>query len=106
LEEPRNPLGNRGSFDWHENCVNDFALADEPAIWGNGRLSNTGEVESMASEVESPGLALMATPPIMLAASAALLHFLPGDVVTGLVAWVLASFPIGVLIGHCALSEQ
>ena len=48
----------------------------------------------------------MATPPLILATCVVVLHLLPGEVVTVLAAWMLASFPIGVLIGHCALSEQ
>jgi hypothetical protein len=42
----------------------------------------------------------------LLAASIFLLHLLPTQVLTILTAWILASFPIGVLIGHCVLSED
>jgi hypothetical protein len=31
---------------------------------------------------------------------------LPGQLLTILTAWILASFPIGVLFGHCVLSEE
>jgi hypothetical protein len=45
-------------------------------------------------------------PPAMLVVSITVLHFLPSEVLTFLTVWVLGSFPIGVLIGHCALSEE
>jgi hypothetical protein len=42
----------------------------------------------------------------MVAASLALLLLLPNEVLAILAAWALASLPIGVLIGHCVLSEE
>jgi hypothetical protein len=45
-------------------------------------------------------------PPLMAAVCAYLLHLLPSSVLIFLTAWTLVSFPIGVLIGHCALSEE
>jgi len=45
-------------------------------------------------------------PPAVVVISSVLLYFLPGEVLILLTAWVLASFPIGVLIGHCVLSEE
>jgi hypothetical protein len=35
-----------------------------------------------------------------------MLRLLPSEVLTILMAWILTSFPIGVLIGHCVLSEE
>ncbi len=45
-------------------------------------------------------------PPALIVATICLLYFLPGEVLTFLTAWTLASFPIGILIGHCVLSEE
>jgi hypothetical protein len=42
----------------------------------------------------------------MVAASLTLLLLLPNQVLAILAAWALASLPIGVLIGHCVLSEE
>jgi hypothetical protein len=42
----------------------------------------------------------------MALAGACLLVLLPHDVLAFLTAWVVASFPIGVLIGHCVLNEE
>ncbi len=50
-------------------------------------------------------LALVGSPAVIVL-SACLLTVLPSDVIYVLAAWLLASFPIGVLIGHCALSED
>jgi hypothetical protein len=44
--------------------------------------------------------------PLFFHASIVLLRLLPSEVLTILMAWILASFPIGVLIGHCVLSEE
>jgi hypothetical protein len=60
----------------------------------------------MWSQDESPGVASIIGPPLIVAASVFVLHLLPGQVLTILTAWTLASFPIGVLIGHCALGED
>jgi hypothetical protein len=45
-------------------------------------------------------------PPVAAVLIVFFIYVLPREVVTVLVAWTLGSFPIGVLIGHCALSEQ
>ncbi len=34
------------------------------------------------------------------------LQVLPPEVSLALSAWILASLPIGILVGHCALSED
>ncbi|HEY0424290.1 MAG TPA: hypothetical protein VGC82_13295 [Rhodopila sp.] len=44
--------------------------------------------------------------PVIVACIIFLLHLMPGGLLAGLVLWTLASFPIGVLIGHCILSEE
>jgi hypothetical protein len=60
----------------------------------------------MWSEYESPGLIAILGPPALVTAGVLVLHMLPSQVLTFLMAWTLASFPIGVLIGHCVLSEE
>jgi hypothetical protein len=60
----------------------------------------------MRTRYESPGLTAVIVPPAIVAASVFVLHFLPNEVLAILTVWTLASFPIGVLVGHCALSEE
>jgi hypothetical protein len=60
----------------------------------------------MWNEDEPLGSTAIFGPPAMLVVGIILLHFLPSEVLTFLTVWVLASFPIGILIGHCALSEE
>ena len=60
----------------------------------------------MSSEDESSGPIAIFGPPMIVAITVYLLHFLPNEVLTFLTAWTLVSFPIGVLIGHCVLSEE
>ncbi len=60
----------------------------------------------MGSEDGPLGLIAIVGTPAVLAVSIVLLHLLPSEVLTILTAWILASFPIGVLIGHCVLSEE
>jgi hypothetical protein len=60
----------------------------------------------MPSQDEPPGLIASLGPPVLVALGVVLLHLLSPQVLTILVAWTLASFPIGVLIGHCVLSEE
>jgi hypothetical protein len=42
---------------------------------------------------------------VFAAGTAVLLSLFPAEMLTVLTIWILASFPIGVLIGHCILSE-
>lgn len=60
----------------------------------------------MGTEDGSLGLIAMVGVPVLLLASIVVLHLLPSEVLTVLTAWILGSFPIGVLIGHCVLSEE
>lgn len=52
------------------------------------------------------GAASFVGPPVAAVLIVFFIYVLPREVVTVLIAWTLVSFPIGVLIGHCALSEQ
>jgi hypothetical protein len=60
----------------------------------------------MGRKAAPRGLIAVLGAPAMIGLSIFLLHLLPRDVLTILTAWILASFPIGVLIGHCVLSED
>lgn len=60
----------------------------------------------MGSEDGPLGLITILGTPVLIGAAIFLLHLLPSEVLTILTAWILASFPIGVLIGHCVLSED
>lgn len=60
----------------------------------------------MGTEGGSLRLIAMIGMPVLLLASIVVLRLLPNEVLTVLTAWILASFPIGVLIGHCVLSEE
>ncbi|MEA2737390.1 MAG: hypothetical protein QOH05_697 [Acetobacteraceae bacterium] len=55
---------------------------------------------------EPPRLMAILGPPTLVAGSVFLMHTLPSAVLTFLTVWTLASLPIGVLIGHCALGEE
>ncbi|HEX3574844.1 MAG TPA: hypothetical protein VHU42_09610 [Rhodopila sp.] len=59
----------------------------------------------METRDASLGLFAMAGPAATIIISAILLRLLPNEVRIMLAAWVLMSFPIGVLFGHCVLSE-
>ncbi|HBK07416.1 MAG TPA: hypothetical protein DDZ81_16450 [Acetobacteraceae bacterium] len=60
----------------------------------------------MRSEDESPGPVSLVGPPITVAVCVLMLYMLPHAVMVVLTVWTLGSFPIGVLIGHCVLSEE
>jgi hypothetical protein len=60
----------------------------------------------MRNQDESPGLKAVAGSFVTIVAVALMLHLLPNEVLMILTAWTLASFPIGVLIGHCVLNEE
>jgi hypothetical protein len=60
----------------------------------------------MGSQYGSPGLVSILGPPIIIAATVYGLYLLPGHLQAVLLVWTLASFPIGVLLGHCVLSED
>jgi hypothetical protein len=60
----------------------------------------------MWSEDEPLGPIAILAPPALVVATIWLLYFLPSEVLTFLTVWILGSFPIGVLIGHCVLSEE
>ena len=60
----------------------------------------------MWSQDEPLGPIAILGPPALVAMILFMLHMLPAQVLGMLTVWILASFPIGVLIGHCALSEE
>jgi hypothetical protein len=60
----------------------------------------------MRNQDESPGLKAVIGSFATIAAVAFTLHLLPNEVRMILTAWTLASFPIGILIGHCVLNEE
>jgi hypothetical protein len=45
-------------------------------------------------------------PPLIAAALVLGLRALPAEVLRFLTAWILASVPIGIVLGHCALGED
>ena len=45
-------------------------------------------------------------PLALVAVSGVLLHLLSPELLTGLLTWALVSVPVGVLVGHCVLSEE
>lgn len=60
----------------------------------------------MGTEDGPLGLIAILGTPALVAVSIVMLHLLPSEMLNILMAWILASFPIGVLIGHCVLSEE
>jgi hypothetical protein len=70
------------------------------------RWSIRGRMPPMGTENGSLRQVAMVWIPLFFLASIVMLRLLPSEVLTILMAWILASFPIGVLIGHCVLSEE
>jgi hypothetical protein len=58
----------------------------------------------MGRRDESPGVVSVLGPPAIVAITAVLLVLIPSELRIVLTVWTLASFPIGVLFGHCMLS--
>jgi hypothetical protein len=88
-------------LSWHTLCIKPFMTA-----LGKRSLIRNGRLLPMGSQDESPGLVSIFGPPAAIAVSVSLLCFLPSQVQVVLTVWTLASFPIGVLFGHCVLSED
>jgi hypothetical protein len=55
---------------------------------------------------DSPGMVSVLRPAAVVAIAVLLLALMPSEVWVALTIWTLASFPIGVLFGHCVLSEK
>jgi hypothetical protein len=60
----------------------------------------------MGSEDGPSGPMAMLGTLALVVISILLLRVLPSQLLSFLTAWILASFPIGVLLGHCVLSEE
>lgn len=43
--------------------------------------------------------------PALIGSAIYLLHIMPGGILTVLTVWIMGSFPVGLLIGNCILSE-
>ena len=68
----------------------------------------TGNRGSMMSirQRQGSGLRPLMAPPVAVAIAASLLHLLPTEVIDIFTVWLLASLPIGVLLGHCILDQE
>ena len=55
---------------------------------------------------ERPPSLLWAAALVTVALAAYAVQRLPADIAGPLLLWVLASVPLGIAIGHCALEEQ
>ncbi len=60
----------------------------------------------MTSGNAQGGLVSLAGPPTVVAITALVLMLVPVEVAIALFSWTLASLPIGILFGHCVLSEE
>ena len=60
----------------------------------------------MTGDDDQSGLAAAAVVLGVLVAAIWTMQLLPCEVSGFLMAWILSSFPVGILIGHCALSED
>jgi hypothetical protein len=60
----------------------------------------------MMKKDEPVDLVSVLGPPAIVAITALLLILLPSEMRIALTVWVLVSFPIGILAGHCVLSEE
>ncbi len=56
--------------------------------------------------VEPLRLAAMLSLPVAVAAGFFALHIVSKDAADVLTVWTLASFPIGMLVGHCVLRDK
>jgi hypothetical protein len=45
-------------------------------------------------------------PPAIVASVMICLHLMPSYMITWLTVWIVTSFPLGILIGHCVLREK
>ena len=63
-------------------------------------------MDAMGSRQHQSGLVAAAGFLGFLVAAVYAVQVLPGEVSSFLMAWIMSSFPIGILIGHCALSED
>lgn len=43
---------------------------------------------------------------LLLAAAAATAVYLPNQVIIMIAGWIALSIPVGILVGHCVLSEE
>ena len=87
---------------WHVLCIQCSAVC----LGKRAVCPKRGRVLPMGSEDGPLGLITILGTPALIGATIFLVHLLPSGVLTILTAWILASFPIGVLIGHCVLSED
>ncbi len=60
----------------------------------------------MGSRDDKSGLVAAAGFLGFIVAAVYAVRILPREVSNFLMAWIMSSFPIGILIGHCALSED
>ena len=60
----------------------------------------------MRSRDEPTALTRLIGPLAMLAATGIVLDLLPRDLLVFIAIWTLASFPIGVLVGHCIAKRE
>ena len=66
---------------------------------------NRGSMMSIRQR-QGSGLRTLMGPPVAVAIAASLLQLLPTEVIDIFTVWLLASLPIGVLLGHCILVDQ
>jgi hypothetical protein len=60
----------------------------------------------MGKDKKSPDTVSVLGPPLIVAITALLLLVMPSELRIALTVWTLASFPIGILFGHCVLNEE
>jgi hypothetical protein len=87
-----------GFRSWHAKC------SDYTATCLPGDISTRSI--SMWIRDDHINLTTTIAPPAGVAFGFYLLSLLPSEILVALTAWTLASFPIGVLIGHFILNEE
>ena len=60
----------------------------------------------MSNHNETSRLTAILLPPTIVALGAIEIYLIPPQLQILLVVWVVASIPVGVLFGHCVLSEK
>lgn len=53
-----------------------------------------------------PSVISIVGPPLAAVGGAFCLYLLSAEALEFLTAWIVLSFPVGMLVGHCALSEN
>jgi len=75
-------------------------------VFGETRGEGKGEFDQMWIADIPSGLLCRVGPPMIVLIMFWFMLMLPSQVLTFLTAWLFASLPIGVVIGHCVVNDD